>query len=401
MPRSKVSDETMIQPLTSSGHERVVGQPSSLDRTILEQIDPANLVPGGVDTCIHDLVKYAENAVISIVGITADPHAPLGRWQEIEFAGKVIDFLPVALVNRADTVGLVSKLPHSLRIAAGAWRYRREIDRTRIQTHRVELGFVAQTLLRCRSSVQFIHNDGNGLTGRNSDSLWKKFPYIYRQLEKVVLKRASTVVLFNRTDAERVRAMRPDTFVTTTWFDPDLYYYVEDETDARSGDLKICWIGRFEEQKDPLLAIDSLSELSKLGVAFTATMIGDGRLKNAVQSRVESLGLGDKVSLTGALLRSEVADQLRNNSVLLMTSHYEGSPRVMAEALACGVPVVATQGADTDQIIERGVNGERVADRSARNLAKALSRVKETRAKCAESVADRSAPAAVKRLIEL
>lgn len=374
---------------------------ASLSRTILEQIDPLHLVPGGVDTCIHDLVKYAVEHEIRIAGVTANPDTKLGEWQRLSFAGREISFLPVERLDREVTSGFASRIPHSLRLAVGAWRFRKQIGNGTIQTHRIELGFIAQQILGAASHVQFIHNDGNGLTGSNSDSYWKRLPLLYRYLERTVLKRAASVVLFNKTDAARIRTIRPATTVTSTWYDPDLYFAATEAPTDPQGPLSVCWVGRLEEQKDPLLAIETFAIVARASERASLTMIGAGRLEGSVRERLERLGLADRVRLTGALPRVDVAEAMRTHHVMLMTSHYEGSPRVMAEALACGMPVIATAGADTDKILVAGQNGERVNSRTPDELATSILNHKADSLCCVASVAARAAPAAVKRLLEL
>jgi hypothetical protein len=73
--------------------------------------------------------------------------------------------------------------------------------------------------------------------------------------------------------------------------------------------------------------------------AVEVVLVGDGEL----QAALERQALGLPVSLPGALTQPEqVADFLRDLDVFVMPSRYEGLPNAVLEALACGVPVVAT-----------------------------------------------------------
>lgn len=94
-------------------------------RLVIDQIDPENLVPGGTDTCIHDLVKFG-NENILIVGVTRSTTMALGTWHVFPLAGRKICFFPVARIDR--TVSTRSlKVPHSFRLALGLARYRRRL----------------------------------------------------------------------------------------------------------------------------------------------------------------------------------------------------------------------------------------------------------------------------------
>jgi glycosyltransferase involved in cell wall biosynthesis len=98
------------------------------------------------------------------------------------------------------------------------------------------------------------------------------------------------------------------------------------------------WIGRVHRQKgiDDLLA--TLLHLSKILKDFRAVLIGNLR---ELQPRIESLGLVKCVEFSGFVSEDEKFRLFHASRVFLMTSRFEGSPRVVAESLVCNVPVVA------------------------------------------------------------
>ena len=98
------------------------------------------------------------------------------------------------------------------------------------------------------------------------------------------------------------------------------------------------WIGRVHRQKgiDDLLA--TLMHLSKTVKDFRAVLIGNLR---ELQPRIESMGLANCVKFSGFVSEDEKFRLFHASRVFLMTSRFEGSPRVVAESLVCNVPVVA------------------------------------------------------------
>ncbi|MDO5720818.1 MAG: glycosyltransferase [Actinomycetaceae bacterium] len=165
-------------------------------------------------------------------------------------------------------------------------------------------------------------------------------------------------------------------------------------------EIQLCWIGRFEAQKDPLLAVEVVAELTSLYQDFRLVMVGTGSLKPLLEAEAARLGVADKIEFTGALNRAGVAELMAGSTVLLLTSHYEGSPRVVAEAGATGLPIVATIEADTDRVLERGVNGARVAGREPCGLAHAIMEAAACESQaCIARVQHRAAPQAVRRLL--
>jgi glycosyltransferase involved in cell wall biosynthesis len=211
-----------------------------------------------------------------------------------------------------------------------------------------EFGLIARLLLRGHPLVQFIHTDGLAQTSRKSDSLWRRFAPLYRLLESRVHPHARQVVIFNRPDGERLRAKLGHVLLKRTWFDPSVYRpgesFTVDECPAPDAALQLLWVGRFEEQKNPVLAVQTLAALRKMGMPANLTMVGSDTKKAEILANATQLQVHDHLDLTGAPARKDVADRIRRADLLLMTSYFEGSPRVLIEANACGLPAAVTPG---------------------------------------------------------
>ncbi len=104
---------------------------------------------------------------------------------------------------------------------------------------------------------------------------------------------------------------------------------------AKTGN-HILWIGRLEQQKDPLLALEVMAAAKGMRL----TMLGEGSMRRAVEQRIQRLGLQDRVTLQGHA--EAVEPFLAAADALLITSRYEGGPAVAVEALAANVPVIST-----------------------------------------------------------
>lgn len=369
-------------------------------RLIVEQIDPRHLVPGGIDTCIHDIVQYAPEASIALAGITRNP-GEVGRWTTVELAGRSIRFFPVAYVNRDERRGVRNAFPHSLRVALGVLRHRRELVGWEVvQTHRVETGLVARMLLQPGRRIQFIHNDSKGLTGENSDSAWRRLGWAYKWIERLTLPSSAGVVIFNRTDGPRVAALQPETLIARTWFNPKVFAGVRRRTLVGEDPFRVLFVGRLESQKDPELVVETFAKLVSRKEAALLTVVGSGSLEEDMRVLAKKLGVAERVDFVGSASRAQVAHYMAESAVLLLPSHYEGSPRVIAEAGAVGLPVVATIGGDPDEYLVRGENGIRVLDREPSSLATAvLEAANYDPAVCIATAAGRSAPAAIERLL--
>lgn len=109
-----------------------------------------------------------------------------------------------------------------------------------------------------------------------------------------------------------------------------------------SDELALVAVGGLVSRKGPLIAVEALKDLRDSGTAATLTWIGDGEERDAVVARVRELGLVDAVTLTGALAPELVSECLTASDVFVLPVETETFGVAIAEALAHGVPVVAT-----------------------------------------------------------
>ena len=143
------------------------------------------------------------------------------------------------------------------------------------------------------------------------------------------------------------------------------------EPSARDDTCHVLWAGRLEPQKDIGLALQTMSAM---GARAHLTILGDGGLRADTDARIARLGLSQRVTRIGHV--PDIDPYLARADVLLMTSHYEGQPAVVGEALAYGVPVVSTDCCSMlREVMTIPEAGRIVAARDPLALAAALSEV--------------------------
>jgi glycosyltransferase involved in cell wall biosynthesis len=108
-------------------------------------------------------------------------------------------------------------------------------------------------------------------------------------------------------------------------------------------------------QKSPLDFVETAGRVAREFPAARFVMVGDGELRPAVERAVRDAGLSGRFTLAG--WRAEIPDLLRAFDVFLLTSRWEGLPKVVPQALIAGVPVVATAANGTAEIVDEGVDG--------------------------------------------
>ena len=116
------------------------------------------------------------------------------------------------------------------------------------------------------------------------------------------------------------------------------------------------------------LAIDA----PELAARVRLTIVGDGPLLPAVRAQVAALGLDDAVWLPGA--RTDIGALLHTFSVFALPSLAEGTPVSMLEAMACGLPVVASRVGGIPEVVDDDAQGALVPVGDVDALADALAR---------------------------
>jgi sugar transferase (PEP-CTERM/EpsH1 system associated) len=102
------------------------------------------------------------------------------------------------------------------------------------------------------------------------------------------------------------------------------------------------------------------------------SIVGDGPLLPALRAQVDAAGLNDVVWLPGA--RSDVAQLVPEFSVFALPSLAEGTPVSLLEAMACGLPVVASNVGGIPEVVTEQVEGSLVPPQDVEALANALAR---------------------------
>jgi glycosyltransferase involved in cell wall biosynthesis len=129
-------------------------------------------------------------------------------------------------------------------------------------------------------------------------------------------------------------------------------------------------VGRFSEQKDPSTWIRAAALIARARPDTRFVMIGDGPLRAEAERLGEELGLRAHLSTPG--LRDDVSVLLPALDVFLLTSRWEGLPLVIPQAMAAGVPVVASTADGNREVVRDGENGLLVAPESPDAAARAV-----------------------------
>jgi glycosyltransferase involved in cell wall biosynthesis len=148
---------------------------------------------------------------------------------------------------------------------------------------------------------------------------------------------------------------------------------VERLTRTSRGGGGVATVGRLTEQKRIGLVLDALAVLKGRGRVLPFTVVGDGPERGDLQARAERLGIASQVRFVGRVEPARVAESVGDADVFAFTAVGEGYGLACAEALALGIPVVATEGGGgVADVVPRTGAGRIVPDGDAAALARAI-----------------------------
>lgn len=135
----------------------------------------------------------------------------------------------------------------------------------------------------------------------------------------------------------------------------------------------ILFVGRLVPVKGVSLLLDAFARVAQIHVDARLTIIGDGVERANLEGRCRGLGISSRVDFKGYLNQQEVAEQLRNADLFVLPSYAEGLPVVLMEAMATGVPVIATRIAGIPELVQDGVTGRLVNAGDLERLVQSIS----------------------------
>ena len=120
---------------------------------------------------------------------------------------------------------------------------------------------------------------------------------------------------------------------------------------------RLVFVGWVTREKGVFEALEVLERILRLYPSAALTIIGGGRDLDEFRSVVQARGLTNSVNATSWLGREEILRVLWESDVFLFPSHFEGLPNAVIEAMAAGVPIVATRVGGIPDLIRHGENG--------------------------------------------
>jgi glycosyltransferase involved in cell wall biosynthesis len=134
----------------------------------------------------------------------------------------------------------------------------------------------------------------------------------------------------------------------------------------------VLFVGRLELQKDPMLLIRSIAAVQPKQPGVRLLVVGEGTLRGEAEQLATELGVAHRVHWMGFQAHEALPELMNAVDLLLLPSRFEGMPITVLEALACGLPVVASAVGEVPSLVRHERNGWLVHDREPASFAEAI-----------------------------
>ena len=226
-------------------------------------------------------------------------------------------------------------------------------------------------------SVAFVHTEHN---------VWDRYRWPTRVVNMVTYQRNAVVLGVSNGVTASIRVPRalpgPPPHVETLYhgIDDDLVRHGP-EAAARARRLLgvgpdepvVGTVANFTPKKDQRTLLRAIELLVADVPDVRVVLIGTGPLEGALKAQAAAAGLGDQVLFTG--IRDDVQELLPGFDVFVLSSLHEGLSIALIEALAAGVPCVATRVGGVGEVVQDGVDGLLIPPGDPHVLATALGKV--------------------------
>src|SRR5262249_18708944 len=148
--------------------------------------------------------------------------------------------------------------------------------------------------------------------------------------------------------------------------------YFTPGTSREADSALIVSVGRLVAKKGFDLLLEATRQLRDRGLVFRVEILGDGPERGRLETMIRDLDLRDVVRIRGLCVRDEVREALRRAACFTLACRTaedgdrDGIPNSMAEAMACGVPVVATHLPGIEELVRDGETGLLVPTENSR-----------------------------------
>lgn len=208
---------------------------------------------------------------------------------------------------------------------------------------------------------------------------------LYYPVERFLAKYTDGLITINSEDYERAKKFKLAEngrvyYIPGVGIDVERIKKIEVDKSKKRRELGIpedafvlVSVGELNRNKNHIQVIKALEEINAKEKKIFYLIVGEGKLKSYLERKKQQLGLEKNVLLVGK--RNDVIEILKASDLFVFPSLREGLPRALMEAMACGLPVIATKIRGNVDLIEDGKNGILVKVNNVAELIEAIKKL--------------------------
>lgn len=341
---------------------------------------------GGQHSFIRALLANID-VDIYLAGITTG-NEPLNKWLERRFP---IGNRPFFAFNRLTPNGPPNKFPRRLRMFLSVMKAKNRILQCKPDVIYAQSPEAALPFLIGNTNTPLVFR----LAGANNPLKYSRLKWarlnFFQSLYNIfflkpIIRRASRVIAINKDCvslcAHMRNGLRPNWVHLPVAVDRKIFHPL-DQTIAREKlginhqyPIITC-VGKLTMVKGNDFALEVFCNFLKNKEA-RLFFIGDGEDRTRLETEAQRMGISEKVIFWGTISHEKLPLILNSSNVFFMTSHAEGVPNALLEALACGLPVVTTAVGGIPEVIKDKYNGYLLHHRDVAHASVTLNDALET-----------------------
>ena len=180
-----------------------------------------------------------------------------------------------------------------------------------------------------------------------------------KPLSKSIWNNSSYIVANSHSLQETCKEFSPkqEIEMISNGVDTELFY-PDKNKDSKTNEVQLLFISRLMPQKGIDILIKACHILNKRGITnYKLTIVGEGHLKDLMFSLIDEYNLKEKINYLGWKDLEELPEIYRRADVFILPSVMEGMSSVVLQAMASGLPIVASRVKGFEEVLEENVNG--------------------------------------------
>lgn len=328
---------------------------------------------GAGNASFYLLKEYAKNPEVEVDFVTSSID---GQYHLLKMGDNVnIHRLPIG--KNADNIHYQTKKELISYTWNAFWFARKLAKKNKYDmTHSffsVPCGFISM-LLKWEFGLPYIVS----LRGSDVPGYSERFVRLYRWVTPTILRiwsGASFVISNSQGLKDLALKSQPKKEIGVIYNGVDTEEFFPDADKRNSEQFTIICVSRVTPRKGIRFLIQAFKILSGRYDNARLIIVGDGNEKQSLEDLVQGLDLREKVEFAGVIAHENVFEYYRRANIFVLPSLNEGMSNVMLEALACGLPVVATNTGGTKELLTDGVNGLVVKMKDPDDLAEKIEKI--------------------------